>query len=348
MHRHENSLNLLAQRKVTKYRPPDRTARIPLLSLDWLWFYIPGTLCNLQCGHCLVSAGADSRILLPMEVEELAKALEEVAEYQEGHPFQIGFTGGEVLILKSKRFGRRLFPMVEKALEFGDLLILTNGILADHDTLDALVELEERSSHSITYRISLDGSNAKENDAIRYYLRQRPTFHLIIESLHRFLEHGIHPVIAYTYEGTGKARDVLNRKETLGKGYKRMLRKFGLGSLESWGIPFFDQGYETRRRNTFGLSHIESPGITNHCIDAYTNQGFEQFQCSYSRSFGKEPDGESGWYKCAVLPAKSIAADAYLGKSLKRAVREVKLNHPQCITCFHAATQGIGMSCSGN
>ncbi len=348
MDRNDNSLNILAHREATKYRPPGRTARIPLLRLDWVWFYIPGTFCNLECGHCLVSGGPNSRILIPMEVKELEQALEEVADYQNGRPFQIGFTGGEVFILKSKKFHRRLFPMVEKALKYGDLLILTNGILADHYTLEALVEIERRCSHTITYRISLDGPTSEENDGIRYHLGGRPTFDLIIQSLQRFLYHGIHPVIAYTYEGTGKAAEVSHRKEVLERRYKVMLKNFGLDSLELWGIPFFDQGQETNRRTISGLPHIESPGITNHCIASYTNHGFDRFQCSYSRSFGKEPDGESGWYKCAVLPAKSIAADAYLGKSLKRAMREVSLDHPQCITCFHAATQGIGMSCSGN
>lgn len=347
MYPNENCLNILAQRESTKYRPPCNTARMPLLRLDWVWVYIPGTLCNLECGHCLVSGGPNSRILIPMEVEELERALEEVAEYQEDHPFQIGFTGGEVLILKSKKFSQRLFPMVEKALEYGDLLILTNGILADHETFEALVDIERRSSHTITYRISLDGSTAEENDGIRYYLAGRPTFYLIIDSLQRFLDHGIDPAIAYTYEGTGKAAEVLQRKEALERRYKKRLRKFGLDSLELWGIPFFDQGHETKRRDKIGLSHIESPRITNHCIATYTNHGFHQFQCSYSRSFGKEPNGECRWYKCAVLPAKKIAASAYLGRSLKEAVREITLEHPQCCTCFHAATQGIGMSCSG-
>ncbi|MFQ6115365.1 MAG: radical SAM protein, partial [bacterium] len=283
----------------------------------------------------------------PLEIEEFERVLEEVAEYQNGHPFQIGFTGGEVFILKTNKYGRRLFPMVEKALQYGDLLILTNGLLADHVTLETLVEIENRFPHSISYRISLDGPTMEENDDIRHYLKDRPTFHLIIECLQRFLDHGIHPTIAYTYEGTGKATEVLQRKEDLERKYKKMLWEFGLDSLELWGIPFFDQGYETVRREKIGLPHIESPGITNHCIATYTNHSYYLFQCSYSRSFGKEPTGECGWYKCAVLPAKNVAVGAYLGRTLQEAAREITLDHPQCITCFHAATQGIGMSCSG-
>lgn len=348
MQRTDNPLHLLAQRQAKKYRPAASTAGVPLLRLEWIWFYIPGTLCNLQCAHCLVSAGPNSRILIPMELEELRRALEEVAEYQNGQPFQIGFTGGEVLILKSKKFGRRLYPMVEKALEYGDLLILTNGLLADDETLATLAELARTSPHSIGFRLSLEGPTAEENDDIRYYLGGRPTFHLIIESLYRFLAHGFQPVIAYTYEGNGQAAQVLQRKKALERRYQKMLRQFGLDFLELWGLPFFDQGHETIRRDRCGLAHIESPGITNGCIATHTSHGFHQFQCSYSRSFGKEPTGECGWYKCAVLPASAISASAYLGKSLKEAAREILLEHPQCIICFHAASQGIGMSCSGN
>ncbi len=322
-------------------------AQIPLLQLDWVWFYPAGTLCNLACAHCLVNGSPKSTTLIPLKLEELERALEAVAAYQHGRPFRCGFTGGEVFMLKSFKYGRRLFPMAAVALKYGDLLILTNGLLADHETLAALRNIERSSPHTISYRISLDGATAPENDSLRHGAKNKPTFDLILASVRRFLEHGIRPTIAYTYEGTGKAASVLQRKEILESRYQEMLHKHGLEPLELWGIPFFDQGFETRRRERLGLAHIESPGITNHCIATYAGSDFGRFQCAYSRSFGKEASGECGWYKCAVLPAKEIAAGAYLGNSLQEAAREITLDHAQCITCFYAATQGAGMSCSG-
>ena len=327
-------------------RPAD-VARIPLLQLEWVWFYPAGTLCNLECGHCLVNAGPNSRTLVPLELKEFERALEKVAVYQRGKPFRIGFTGGEVFLLKSRKYSRLLFAMAAKALQYGDLLILTNGLLADHETLATLHNIERSSPHAITYRISLDGATPQENDSIRHAANRKPTFHLIIESLHRFLEHGIRPTIAYTYEGSGKAATVLQRKEILESRYREMLREYELDALELWGIPFFDQGFETKRRDRLGIPHIESPGITNHCLATYAGTDFHLFQCSYSRSFGKEASGACGWYKCAVLPAKEIASNVYLGDSLQEAAREISIEHQQCITCFHAATQGVGMSCSG-
>ncbi|MFQ5652458.1 MAG: radical SAM protein [bacterium] len=328
--------------------PPDEVAQIPFTGLDWVWFYVVGTLCNLECTHCLVSAGPDSRVLSPLEVDELEAALQQVTPLQNGRPFQIGFTGGEVFILESSKFHRRLFPMVEIALRYGDLLILTNGLLADDHTLEALLQIERRSCHQISYRVSLDGWSARENDRIRRHRNDRPTFQLILASLRRFVEHGIHPTIGYTYEGSGPASEVLLRKDHLEAKYRRLLRETGLGSLELLGIPFFDQGSETVRRETFAIPHITSPGITNHCIATYANSAFHLFQCSYARSFAKEPGGECGWYKCPILAARQLAEGAFLGRNLQEAVRTIPLDHPQCITCFAAATQGIGMSCGGS
>ena len=35
--------------------------RVQLRSLDTLWFQVSGTLCNLACTHCLVSASPTNR-----------------------------------------------------------------------------------------------------------------------------------------------------------------------------------------------------------------------------------------------------------------------------------------------
>ncbi|RMF66862.1 MAG: hypothetical protein D6743_05785, partial [Calditrichaeota bacterium] len=282
-------------------RNPEDVATIPLQRLDWVWFYPAGTLCNLACSHCLVNGGPRSGLLKPLSLAEFRRALHDVAAHQSGQPFSIGFTGGEVFVLKSPRFDGVLFPMVEAALQYGDLLILTNGLLADDRTLERLARIASRAGHAISYRISLDGATAQENDAIRYSIDGRPTFHRIIAALQRFVAHGFLPAVAYTYEGSGKASEVLARKAQLEATYRRMLGQFGLGSLELWGIPFFEQGKESLRRETLGLPHIASPGITNNCIATYAGNEYERFQCSYSRSFAKEADGTTGWYKCAVL-----------------------------------------------
>ncbi len=322
-------------------------AQIPFTGLDWVWFYPAGTLCNLECAHCLVSASPESEVLLPLDTIEIETALQEVVLHQQGRPFQIGMTGGEVFLLKAQKYNQRLFPMIETCLAYSDILILTNGLLADDITLQRLKAIEARSKHSIRYRISLDGASAETNDQIRQYRGGRPTFELIMQSLQRFQANGVYPTLAYTYESSGKAADVLIRAEALKQEYKTLLQKFGLIDLELVAIPFFDQGAETVRRDRTGIPHIESPGITNHCIATYTNRAYDLFQCSYGRSFAKEVTGKTGWYKCPVLPAKQIAEAALIGRSFSESACTITIEHPQCITCFTAATQGTGMSCSG-
>ncbi len=326
---------------------PDAVAEIPMLGLEWVWFYVTGTLCNLECEHCLVEAGPASRLLLPLEVREFERALQEVAAVTRGRPFQIGFTGGEVFILKSSKFQRRLFDFVEAALQHADLLILTNGLLADERTLARLRAIEARSAHEISYRMSLEGPTAEGNDAIRRYVSGRPTFESILQSLQRFARHGLRPVVTYTYEGTGRPEEVVARKANLEAAYRAVLAGRGLAGLDLWGIPFFDLGHETRRRERLGLPHIVSPGITNHCIATYAEGAFDRFQCAHSRAFAKEEDGRCGWYKCPILPSERLAPGSRIGETLAESLRPARLEHEPCITCFHAAAQGSGMSCSG-
>jgi len=153
--------------------------------------------------------------------------------------------------------------------------------------------------------------------------------------------------VAFTFEGSGSADEVQQRCGALQARYQAALAEYGLADLELLPIPFFDQGSETLRRDRAGLQHIESPGITNNCISQYTDGAYHLFQCSYARSFAKSASGATGWYKCPVVTAEELAPDALVAHSFEAAVCDITIEHPQCITCFYAATQGTGMSCSG-
>lgn len=326
---------------------PTETAQIPFEGLDWLWFYPVGTRCNLECCHCLVDASPDSDVLLPLETHELEDALQQAVVAQNGRPFQIGLTGGEVFLLKSPKFGHRLFPMVEACLRHADVLILTNGLLADGSTIRRLADLARAANRTISYRVSLDGPTGAENDSIRQYRSGKPTFHLVLESLRRFVLNGVHPTVAFTYEGAGAAATVACRLQELKQAYRHLFSQYELEHLELVGIPFFDQGAEVVRREKSGIAHIESPGITNNCIVTYADRDYTRFQCSYTRAFGKEASGQTGWYKCPVLPARRIEDAAFLSSDFVQSAQAITIEHSQCITCFYAATQGSGMSCSG-
>lgn len=339
------SLTVLSQKAAIE-RDPKGVAEIPLLRLDWIWFYNPGTVCNLACNHCLTLSSPSSKVLQPLETSEMRAALED-AKRLAGPGFSIGMTGGEVFLLAQKKYQERLFEQVELSLSYGDVLILTNAILATDEGLERLKEIDDKAPHSLSFRVSLDGPSAEENDKIRTGLNGSPTYDGIIHGLHRFVRAGFNPTIAYTYDGEGGKEKVAKSLEEANKRYQKALGDVELPGLELWGIPLFDQGEEFKRREQEGLDHIESPGITNHCISHYLKNAFHDFQCSYSRAFCKEPNGETGWYKCAVLPAEGIEEGSRISSTLEEALNPIGLPHTQCITCFRAATQGCAMSCSG-
>ena len=322
-------------------------AEIPLLRLDWVWLYTPGTLCNLACRHCLTLSSPTSRVLLPLETSEVAAALEEVGAVVGDGAVSIGMTGGEVFLLERARFGRRLYDQIALALQVGDVVVLTNGLLATDAVLARLKEIEQRAQHRLRFRISLDGPSAAQNDAIRIGVGGTPTFTRILEALPRFARAGFTPTIAYTFDGEGDAEAIAKRREQTQLQYAAVLERAGVPGLELWGLPLFDQGAEFERRQNQGLAHIESPRITNDCITRHTGDAFGDFQCSYSRAFAKEGDGGVGWYKCAILPAERIASGSRMATSLADTLRSVDLAHPSCTTCFRAATRGSPMACSG-
>jgi sulfatase maturation enzyme AslB (radical SAM superfamily) len=338
-------LNVLSSRDSTQ-RDPASVAEIPLLRLDWLWLYNPGTACNLACNHCLTLSSPSSKVLLPLETSEVKRALEEAKEAT-GGGFNIGMTGGEVFLLAQNKYQQRLFDQIEICLNYGPLLILTNAILASDEELARLKTISDAAPFDLKFRVSLDGPSAEANDKIRTGLNGAPTYDSIIAGLQRFVKAGFMPTIAYTYSNEGGPAKVASNLEAANTLYLEALKSAGLPELELWGIPIFDQGEEFKRREKEGVEHIESPGITNHCISHYLKNAFHDFQCSYSRAFCKEPTGETGWYKCAVLPAEGVEKGSRISSSLKDAMGPIELPHTQCITCFRSATSGCAMSCSG-
>ena len=66
--------------------------RAPLFALDTLWFYVGGTLCNLQCAHCFVSSSPSNHSHEMLSLETVRRHLEEAAGLGVKEYY---FTGGE-------------------------------------------------------------------------------------------------------------------------------------------------------------------------------------------------------------------------------------------------------------
>src|SRR5687768_7531669 len=65
---------------------------VALQALDQLWFQVAGTVCNLRCGHCLISCAPDNHSFWFLSLEQVTAHLDDavaagVREYY--------LTGGE-------------------------------------------------------------------------------------------------------------------------------------------------------------------------------------------------------------------------------------------------------------
>jgi MoaA/NifB/PqqE/SkfB family radical SAM enzyme/SAM-dependent methyltransferase len=140
--------------------PPSRTpyrGRASYLEVDRLkevWLHITDQ-CNLACRHCLVSSGPRREDGLPTDLLRgyLRQAVELGAD-------TFYFTGGEPLL-------RRDLPEVLGAVTAdygGTAVVLTNGTLLDEELAERLARLPRER---LFLQVSLDGSTAARNDALR-------------------------------------------------------------------------------------------------------------------------------------------------------------------------------------
>ena len=121
--------------------------RVRLGSLDTLWFQVGGTVCNLACTHCLVSASPTNRTHDGMTLEQVRPFLEEarrlgVKEYY--------FTGGEPFLNPDME------AILRKTLQIGPATVLTNGLLLDKKRCARLYGLADGADYSLDLRISID------------------------------------------------------------------------------------------------------------------------------------------------------------------------------------------------
>jgi len=71
----------------------DRPApQVRLAHLDQLWFQVTGTLCNLTCRHCFISASPHNRSFGFLDLETVQRLLAESAALGVKEYY---FTGGE-------------------------------------------------------------------------------------------------------------------------------------------------------------------------------------------------------------------------------------------------------------
>jgi MoaA/NifB/PqqE/SkfB family radical SAM enzyme len=234
-----------------------------------------------------------------MDTELVLQTLEDAKRYA---PREVYFTGGEPFMHPDIK------QIIEATLEIAPLSILTNGILIDDDMAAWLGETFRRSRYSLDLRVSLDGTTAQENDAIR----GRKTFAKIMASIDRLWANGINPVITVTTchaelgaaEGRQRFIELLNQRG-ITKPRLKFLSPFKIGREERR-----DHGYEAYER----------------LVDGDLLEGEDdELQCSSCRMVTA-----NGVYPCPILIE---VEDARMGDTLEDGMREIQLGHPACYTC---------------
>ncbi len=108
--------------------------------------------CNLECIHCLSSSGR--RDPSELTTDEAFAVIDELHDLQ---VFYVNIGGGEPMIR------RDFFPIVERAISRGvGVKFSTNGAFIDADRAHRLAAMDY-----LDVQISLDGTDAATNDAVR-------------------------------------------------------------------------------------------------------------------------------------------------------------------------------------
>jgi len=270
------------------------TPQVALESLDTLWFQVAGTLCNLACSHCLVSASPTNRTHDMMRMETLTRFLEEAQELGVREYY---FTGGEPFLNPDME------AMLQATLQVGPATVLTNGLLLDRARSKRLSELSETSHYSLDLRVSIDGYDAESNDPIR----GEGSF-----GIGNLVEAGLNPVITVTEvcDGAGSEQ---GRTRLLS-----LLAEVGVKRPRLKVLPLFHIGAEASRGGSYAdwqrLTAADRP-----------DEGWSHLQCSSCRMVT-----ERGVWVCPILINEP---EGRMGVRLADTLNDYPLSFQACWTC---------------
>ncbi len=285
----------MAPSAVVSPDPPE----LPLDALDTLWLQVTGTLCNIACRHCFITCGPKNHTHEMMSVQRVRNALDQASEYGVREYY---FTGGEPFLHPDIK------QLISMTLAQGPLSILTNGILIDEAMAVWLGETFRRSPNSLDLRVSLDGSSAPENDAVR----GKGTFQLIIAGIERLARNGINPVITVT-----EVRPTIGLPEERAS-FMDVVRSFGLQKPRLKFLTPFLIGREEKRTRGYRVDELLHEG------DLQPGEA-QKLQCSSCRMVT-----DDGVYPCPLL---INVPGAKMGDAFSDGLRPIKLAWQPCFTC---------------
>ena len=272
---------------------------VPLQSLDTVWFQVAGTVCNLACSHCLVSASPTNHTHEMMTLDEVRPFLEEarrlgVREYY--------FTGGEPFL------NPEMERILEATLRLGPATVLTNGLLLKPQRCAELRELSDGSPYSLDLRVSIDGYDPASNDAIR----GAGTFQRILAGVRNLVAAGLNPVVTVTEVCPGAASEAGRRR------LLELLGELGIDKPRLKILPVFHIGAEVERGGAY--AEWQRLGQTD-----FADGGGDHLQCSSCRMV----TGRGVW----VCPILVNQPGGRMGSRLADSLDPFALSYQACWTC---------------
>jgi len=277
-----------------------------MVSFDTLWLQVAGTVCNLTCTHCFIACSPTNHA---HEMMTLASLLPVLREAEELGVRDYYLTGGEPFL------NPEILAILETILKQGPVSVLTNGVLIRPSTAARLRDLADGSPYSLDLRVSLDGFEAPENDAVR----GAGTFERILGGLRCLAEAGLTPIITVTEacDGAGTAR---GRRRLLD-----LLAGIGLPHPRLKIMPLLRMGAEPAR--TRGYEAHETTRGRDLPVEAAGG-----LACATGRMVTSK-----GVFVCPILIDEP---QARMGTALSEALRPFTLRHAGCYTCLEQ-----GLSC---
>ena len=281
-------------------------------ALDNLWLQVGGTVCNLQCAHCYINCSPTNRFFELMTLNHVKGYLEESEELGVKEYYM---TGGEPLM------NPQILDILEMTLTYGPVTLLTNATLFSPDSVERIGRMEADSIYSLEIRISLEGYTEQMNDA----LRGRGAFRKAMKGVNLLVQRGFLPIITITKTWDEDDDKVL-------EGFRGMLKAGGYYRPRLKVLPSLKIGREMTRDR----SYTKHEWVTEQMMEGYD---ISQLVCSSTRVATSR-----GVYVCPILLEED---DAYMGKSLKEAMREFELRHQSCFTCYSYGAICCNISLAG-
>lgn len=272
--------------------------------------------CNLYCRHCWPESGpCDDSSAVPFKA--LKKIIKEFADLGAE---KIILTGGEPLLHPALY---DILKFTYKHTSIKEICLQTNAVLLTRIHAEALAEFRE----TITFRVSLEGADAKKHD----YIRGTGSFDRTIKGLNILVEYGFGQQICIAFTEMAHNFDDI-------AGVLDLAFRMGIGSFVSNTLISGGRAAQT--------DQLKSPKPSQYIklLDLFHND--ETFRTQYKQIGNiaaiewKQGQGESGsghcctfmenpyvtskgiMYPCVMLHAKEYSAKNVYNRPLNKAVAE--------------------------